>query len=97
MNIYGSPGSSCKLKIDFHLACSLRKMGSSCKDTGLFFFLKETLLWEQRKTALSCGIPAVLLRTAGISGYFKKENLESFPEKSLRMPFSRRSLPTFDL
>lgn len=64
---------------------------------GFFFFLKETLLWEQRKTALSCGIPAVLLRTAGISGYFKKENLEGFPEKSLRMPFSRRSLPTFDL
>lgn len=95
--MFVSPGSSCRLKMDFHLACSLYKIGSSCKDTGLVFFLKETLLWEQRKTALSCGIPAILLRTAGISGYFKKENLESFPEKNLRVPFLRRNFPTSDL
>lgn len=93
----GTPGSSCRLNIDFHLACSLDKIGSSCKDTGIVCVLKETLLWEQKKTALSCGIPAVLLRTAGISSYFRKENLGSFPEKNLGMPFSRRNLPAFDL
>lgn len=36
--MFVSPGSSCRLKMDFHLACSLYKIGSSCKDTGLVFF-----------------------------------------------------------
>lgn len=62
LSIYGSPGSSYKLEIDFHLVCLLYMISSLCKDIGHYHFFPEgnlTLIWEQRKTVLSFEIPAI--------------------------------------
>jgi len=100
VDIYGSPGSSYRLEIGFNLVCSQRNIGSACEDIGHYRFFPEgdlTLIWEQRKTVPSSGVPAVPLRAAGNDGCFKREILGSFSKKNSMMPCSRRNLQTFEV